>query len=259
MKLKYEVPIKEGSSVSLSTGSASTKIDSDIKLTFETDRNKVLTRIVIEVSNQKIKYDQQDLILTEYPELDDQLFRIITYISNSIYIQTTIDALEPHNSQNYSPELLPESPQEEEELATQKKRITVSLTIINNIEGDFRIKELTLKWPYTKPVAHYANALRTASLLQKYEQFYKVIEYFFGNKRGQDFDKAVSKHASQHDITYDEARIGAFRKLRVQLVHPNPLGKLVHLSPEDLEAFRKVEAYLKPIQKLARLLLDNPP
>jgi len=259
MKLKYEVPIKEGSSVSLSTGSTSTKIDRDIKLSFQTDSDKVLTRIVVEISNRNIKYDPKDYILTEYPELDDQLFRVITYISNSIYIQTTIDALDPHNSQHYSPELIPESPQEEEELATKKKGIKGSLKIINNIEGNFSIKELTLKRPHTEPVAHYANALRTVSLLQKYEQFYKVIECFYGYKGGSDFVEAVSKHALQHDKTYDKARIEAFKKLRVQLVHPKPWGKLAHLSPEDLEAFRNVKAYLKSIQKLAKLLLDNPP
>ena len=95
-------------------------------------------------------------------------------------------------------------------------------------------------------------------MLQKYEQFYKVIECFFGNKRGDKFDRAVSKHASQHDKTYTEAKIDAFRNLRVQIVHPKPRKKL-HLSPEDIEAFRKVEAHLLSIQRLAKLLLDNPP
>lgn len=258
MKLKYKILLKEGASVSFSTGSESIRIDNDINLAFETDSNKVLSRIVIEVSNQQIKYDQQGLILTEYSEINDRLFPIITYISNSIYTQTTIDALDPHNKQNYSAELFPETPQEQEELETRKKSVERCLAYSWNIEGYFQIKEFKSKLPHTTPVAHYANALRTVSLLQKYEQFYKVIECFFGDKRGDEFDRAVSKHVLQHDKMYAKAKIKAFRELRVQLVHPK-LSNELHLSSENPEAFRKVEAHLLSIQRLAKLLLDNPP
>jgi hypothetical protein len=258
MKLKYGIPVKEGSSVTFSSPTTLIEIDPDTKLTFETDSNRVLTKIVIEISNQKIKYDQDGCIITKYQELDDELFRIITYISNSIYIQTTIDAIDTHKDENYSPEPFPETFEEKQEFATKKKIVTRSIKFAYNVQGSFNIKEFTLKLSCTEPVAHYANAIRTVSLLQKYEQFYKVIECFFGDKLGDKFDKAVSSHAYQYDKMYDDAKIKELRELRIRLVHPKP-RKLKHLSPEDFQAFHEVEKNLNTINKLAKLLLDNAP
>ncbi len=218
-----------------------------------------LEKIIMEISDRPIKLDNRGIVLSRYPELDAIVFNFASFLSNSIFIQTSIDPFDPFSILSSSPELIPQSPEEERMIKSSKITAHNSLDVKWKILGRFDPTPYVGNFKNSIAVAHFSEALRSNNPFQKFECYFKVIESLFEkkkNEKAKSFDLRISEYSIQFDKQFTVNIIKNLRQLRNRCVHPDNSS---HLSPEDLESFYLIRAELKTIHKLARLLLDNPP
>ena len=218
-----------------------------------------LEKIIMDITGSPVVQDDKGNILSSYPKIDAIAFNMATFLSNSIFIQTSIDAIDPYKILANSPELIPESDEEDKLLKDTPKTVYGSLTAEMKVLGEFNPQRYIANTDMSVAIAHFAAAWRTNNTFHKFESFFKVIESIFKkgkNEKPDDFDSRVSKYASKIDNRFTIDVIENLRRVRNRCVHPdNP----THLSPEDLIAVREVRGSLKMMELLARLSLDNPP
>ncbi len=127
------------------------------------------------------------------------------------------------------------------------------------ILGKFDPQSYVSKFDISIAISHFANAWRASNPFQKFECFYKVIEYILKKGRyekAEDYDERVSLYAVGFDSSFTKDVLMKLRQIRNRSVHPN---QATHLSSGDLDAFYEVLSELKTIERLAKLLIDNPP
>jgi hypothetical protein len=218
-----------------------------------------LEKIIIDITGRPVMQDDKGNILSSYSEIDAIAFNMATFLSNSIFIQTSIDAIDPYKILANSPELISESDEEDKLLKDTPKTAYNSLTAEMKVLGQFNPQRYITDSDMSVAIAHFAAAWRTNNRFHKFESFFKVIESIFKkgkNEDSDDFDSRLSKYASKIDNRFTIDVIKNLRQIRNRCVHPdNP----IHLSPEDLIAVREVGRSLKMMELLARLSIDNPP
>lgn len=229
----------------------------DAEVLWNIEPNKKIKDIVIVFKGIDITKDLSGAILTTNRELDEKAFKIATYISNKIFLDTGIDAFGPETILYNSPSVFAENEKEKEIIDKSIKSgfhmVKGTITIVKPLQLE-RFEE-DIK--YSKAIAFYAEAKRTEGSIQKYELLYKVIEYFFPNKTKDILDKAVSDYCKQYNQDYgDESFIETFRRLRNRCIHPD---NKKHVNLEDLASIREVIEMVPKIEDLVRLLLENPP
>lgn len=229
----------------------------DAEIVWNIDPDKKIKNISIVFKGRSITKDSSGAILTTSRQLDEKAFKIATYISNKVFLDTGIDGFDPETILYNSPNVFPESEKEKEIIDNSIKRgfhiMKGTVTIIKPLQL-VRFEE-DIK--HSKAIAFYAEAKRTEGSIQKYELLYKVIEYFFPNKTGDSLDKEVSDYCKQYDQMYgDENFIESLRRLRNRCIHPDNKR---HVNLEDLASIREVIDMVPNIDNLVRLLLENPP
>ena len=172
--------------------------------------------------------------------------------------QTGFDTIDPEIVLRATPELYPETPEEEYEYANRPRVISTSVDTLYHVRAKFNPSEYPKLFKHSAALALYADGLRVGGPFQQYELFYKVIEYFFGEE-GPALDKAVSNHVIAHNAQFDEPQVKALRYLRIRSIHPHPRPRVGnHVNPESVEAIREVRANLHLVRDLAHLLLQHP-
>jgi methylamine utilization protein MauJ len=255
MEVIYRLPVNPQTELSVQDGTLPIEINGATVI-WEVTEEGNLAAIELRIAHQPIKYDERGVILSTHPELDALAYRLNSYIANSVFKQTALDAIDPETVVGKTPELQAETAEEEAILTERMRTVGTSQRFAWRVEGNFNPQEYPQLYEHSRAVALYADALRVKSPFQKYELFYKVIEYFFP-KQGKSFDKAVSAYAHPFDNRFNESQITALRELRVRSMHPHP-RRGQHANPEDLQAVREVKGHVHLVQELANLLLEHP-
>jgi len=221
------------------------------------DNQEYLKEIEIIISGLELDINSEGVIKADNSELNERVYRIAAYLSNSILIQTGIDAINYEAVLNYSPEIVGETSKEEKEIRSRGVRkhssFPASLTVTlpmdpNDYPGEFE---------NSKAIALYADAFRVDSLFQEYEILYKIIEYFFPGLTGNNLDKNICDYVKNYDSVYrDKNEFTQLRRLRNRCVHS---GDNKHANPEDLTSVKEVSKKIKKIRNLAKMLIEHPP
>lgn len=228
----------------------------DAEILWNIDINKKIKDITIVFKGVDIIKDSSGAILTTNRELDEKAFKIATYISNEIFLGTGIDGFDPETILYDSPDIFPENEKEKEIIGKSRKQGFSIKKGIVTIVKPFELKGFEEDIKHSKAIAFYAEARRTEGSIQKYELLYKVIEYFFPNKKGEALDKAVSDYCKQYNPIYgDKEFIESFRRVRNRCIHPDNKD---HINLEDLASIREVINMVPKIEDLVELLLKNP-
>ncbi len=144
------------------------------------------------ISVNQLQINNNGRIIPKFPELEEQVFRVSSYVANRIFIQARVEILNLQYGIYVTPEILPERPTDEEFLAMHEIAFQATLPITWNIIRDRFQKpdDFERGFKFSKAYAHYAEGLRVYSRFLRYEQFFKIIEYFFPN--GETFDAESS-------------------------------------------------------------------
>lgn len=255
MEAVYRLPAKSGADLPIPSGTQSIQI-ANARVEWEANAEGKLSTVVLRISGQSLKFDDRGVILSTYPGLESLAYRLSLYIANSMLEQTGFDAIDPEMVLRNTPELKPETPDEEREFANRRRTVGASRDVRYDVRGKFKPNEYPKSFKHSAALALYADGLRVRSPFQQYELSYKVIEYFFKEKKSA-LDRAVSTHVLPHDDRFTRSQVKALRHLRNRSIHPNAYEG--HVNPEDIEAIRNVESNLHLLRNLAYLLLQYPP
>lgn len=255
---RYTIKTKNNEQLSVPKNTATVSING-CNVSWGVNDDGKLEKIIMDITGRPIIQDDTGRILSSCPEIDAIAFNMATFLSNNIFIQTSIDAIDPYVILAISPELIPESTDEEKLLKSTPKLAYASLDGKVKIPGKFDPQKYASNSNISIAIAHFAAAGRSTNHFHKFESFFKVLESIFQkakNEKVDEFDLRVSEYTSKIDTRFTLDVIRNLRRVRNRCVHPdNP----THLSPEDLIAVREVQGSLNVIEKLARLSLNNPP
>jgi hypothetical protein len=254
MEVIYQLPAKPEVTLPIRSSAPSIEIDG-AKVSWEVSTESKLDTIVLRISGQPLQFDERGVILSTYPKLESLAYRLSTYLANCLLRQTGFDAIDPELVFLRTPELRAETPDEEEKLANSPRTVGTSVRLLWNVRGIFEPNEYPALFKHSAALALYADGLRVTSPFQKYELFYKVIEYFFP-EQGKDIDSALSAYALPYDDRFSTSQIETLRHLRNRIIHPR--AHHGHASPEALDALREIRGNLRLVQELANLLLRHP-
>jgi hypothetical protein len=254
MKVVYTLPVRFGLAVPVAIGIPGLTIG---KLTvgWKTDSEGNLEAVVVEFDGVDLSYTPEGRIDPAPAQLQEQAYRIANYIASRIYIQTSFDAIDPQHVLFEAPKVFPENPDEEAEFKRTPRRMWTSVNLDYSIRGILDPARYDLGFDHSSAHGYYADALRAASIFQKFELLYKVVEYFF-SEEGSALDKAVSAYVAAYDSSFTPEVIRDLRFLRNRSVHPR--ARKGHVSPENIASVREVRASMRSVDKLAVLLLEHP-
>lgn len=239
--------IEATGSIEVGRGTIAWNIDSDNKL----------RAILISFSGMRLKINKEGVIETRYPELHEEVHRLGLYAANRLFLQTLVDALPFQDMFDGTPSIDAETPEEESVLSTRRRIVEKAFKLNWNHVNDFNPSVYGDLFPNSEELANYCDGLRAQSSFLKFQQFFKVVEYFIPEE-GQKFDKAVSLYAASLDPQFTEDEIRSLRHLRIRCIHPRPRS-LQHVSSERLSGLADVEEKMETIMKLALLFLHNSP
>ncbi|MBI3353660.1 MAG: hypothetical protein HY034_02050 [Nitrospirae bacterium] len=253
MRAEYRLPVKSELKITIYEP-ASVYIDNS-QVDWESSENSnYLQSVIIKIPNLQIKHCDDGLIMTVYPELYEQAFKIALYVANRILIQTSVDAIDPEMVLHGSPQVFPETPEEEKEFKNSLVKVSKGFSYSWSIMGKFQPSCYSAGVEHFAAFALFADALRAASPFQKFKQFYEVVEYFFPPEKEQ--TESISEHGSKYDKRFTLKKVIELRDIRQRCTHPHRKN---HLHPGELILIREVKEKLIEMQGLAELLLNYPP
>ena len=254
MKVVYTLSVRSGLAVPIAPGTPGL-IVGKAAVGWKTDKEDNLEAIVLEFSGVDLSYTQEGSIVPAPAQLQEEAYRVANYIANRLYVQTSFDAIDPQSVLLKAPMVFPENSQEEAEFKTTPRRMWTSVKLGGSIRGTFNPGSYARSFDHSAAHGYYADALRAASLFQKFELLYKIVEYFF-SEEGLALDTAVSAYVVAYDSTFTPDVVRNLRILRNRSVHPR--SRKGHISPENIASVSEVRAGMRSLDKLAGLLLDHP-
>lgn len=254
MKVIYTLPVRSGPAIPVVLRIPVLTIDK-MSVEWKTDGAGNLEAAIVEFNGVDLSYTLEGRIDPAPDPLQEQAYRVANYIANRVYIQTSFDAIDPQCVLLETPNVFPENPNEETEFKRTPRRMWASVNVDYLIQGIFDPSPYDLGFEHSAAHGYYADALRTASLFQKFELLYKVVEYFF-SEEGSALDTAVSAYVAAYDSSFTPQAVSELRLLRNRSVHPR--ARKGHVSPENIASVREVRASMRSLDKLAALLLEHP-
>lgn len=260
MRYRYEINIEEKQPISVPEDIPERTVFGKLQIHWVQEERGRLSKVYIDVIDNQIRYDKEENISPCDPEVEAKVFNAAYLVANSIFLQTGVQPFDPQNILATSPEMIAETKDEKFELQENPKiafsKIDGKITIVDKFDPSICLAYFNI----SSAIAHFSNGCREQISTIKFEQFYKVIESLFekGNRENaDDFDKRVSDHLMPFDPQFTQDSLQVLRRVRNRCVHPN--ANLGHLSPDDIAAMREVNEYLKNIEKVAKILINNPP
>lgn len=259
MKVIYRIPLKEKGLVLSHSGYRPYVIDG-ISVQWEVGSETNLNYINLIMSGIEIgmlKELKQNDTNPKVLELRERMFNVISYIANRILIKKGQDLVDLDYVRIVPLDIYPEASDEDKYFPTgpieSSRPFLVRFNVINKeliLPDDFEIG-----FKHSEAFANYADGIRVTSPFLRYEQFFKIVEYFFSHK--DTFDREVSKHASKYDNRFSQEQIHHLKRIRHRSMHYHVYDG--HLNPSDLAAVHEVEANLTLLRELVQLLLKYPP
>lgn len=198
-------------------------------------------------------------------EAEAKVFAVARFVVDRIRLQTGYEVFDPYAFVGNSPsEFDSESSVEEAFLQTHVKHHQRSTRVTIAVSGPFNPDEFKDFEHLAIPLGHFARGKRTTDPLDRYQSYYKALEYFAAKNPGDDpqggvFDRQLSEIAKLIDARYDETKIKSFRVLRKRMTHARTTHPLGHIGPSDIENIRVVQAELPDVERLVFALLKSPP
>lgn len=254
MKVVYTLSIRSGVEVPVAPGVHGLTFDNGA-VRWQSDDRGNLKAAILEFSDVAVSYTPEGSIEPAPAKLQEQAYRVASYIANQLYIQTSIDAIDPQSVLMDAPRVFPENTLEEAEFNKTPRRMWNSINLRSSIRGIFNPSAYARGFDHSAAHGYYADALRAATLFQKYELLYKIVEYFF-SEDGPALDEAVSAYATVYDSTITPEAVKDLRLLRNRSVHPR--ARKGHISPENIASVREVRASIPILNKLVGLLFEHP-
>jgi hypothetical protein len=218
MKVVYTLPVRPGVEIPVpSTTPALTLGNTTIE--WKCDSSQNLEAAVLEFSGIDISYTPEGSIEPAPPHVQEHAYRVASYLANRLYAQTSFDVVAPESVLLEAPRVLPETSAEEAEFSSTPRRMWTSIKLGSSIRGTFDPAQYMAGFYHSAAHGYYSDALRAATLFQKYELLYKVVEYFFAEE-GPALDTAVSTYASTYAPTFTPGMVENLRLLRNRSVHP---------------------------------------
>lgn len=233
---------------------------SGVQINWQIDGNEI-TGVQLIISGKTIRPSSKSGTIISYqPDLEVLAFQIASFVTDQIYVQTGIDAFRPSAVIGNSPVLEPETPAEEQMLKLSAQTHQRSISASAALCESYDTSSLAGTYRYATAIAHLARALRAYDPFVKYEEFYKVVEYFWPLKDVA-FDAAVSTYAAPKDPLFAERKIKRMRLLRNRIIHPGhaPGHAPRHMEPHSLRNINEVKTELGDIERLAKFLVRMPP
>ena len=256
MKVTFQLKLRERVKVSENIDlNGSVPVGQGV-ISWGVDSEQMLEEASISFNGMPLKWTNDGIIETAYPELQVEAYRFGLYFSNRVFFQTNVDAIDVQKMFNGTPSISPETPEEQAILKKHRRIISKSLRLSWSFVNNFEPSNYSDFFPYSEALADYCDALRVESLFLKFQQFYKVIEYFVP-RTGEKFDRAVSNHAISYDPRFTQEEINNLRSLRNRCVHSK--DRTNHISSEKIAGLAEVKQKIDLIRKLAQLFLKHPP
>lgn len=255
MKLTYFMKMKEGESIQVDQPLSPIIIDGII-VVWNINASMELVNIYLVATKLPIRISNDGYIISSsYPDVEEKIYRVALFIANQFYIQTGLDIIDYDSIFRSSAEVLPETEEEKDIYRKTNKKMSASIEIYSEVVGHFNPKEYDNDFQYSDAIANYTEGLRAVNVLQKFEQFYKVIEHFFDGT-GKKFDMEVSQYVRTFNTNFTEDKIETLRILRNRCIHPQAYRG--HINPENMSLVKLVYSEIESIKELAYELIKNP-
>ena len=194
------------------------------------------------------------LPLSSFPEETAKAFEVASFFVNLLHYQTGKGALIkwPNGPQDYIPETREEA-EFREKLLIANFNIPLAWSIA---KGAHDLSQATLqRYSRVRDALNiYTDALRLADPISKFRELYRVLERFFPYE-GRRFDTTASQYLAHSLPNFTRRRIKILRRLRNKCSH----AKAEVITSGDWKGLNQVRAALEDLQKIARVLLENPP
>lgn len=254
MKIEYTIPVRPGVAVPVPGGTPEITIGS-MQVRWKESPGGHLEAVILEMTGADIRYNANGAIMPVYPELEEEAYRVANFMANKMFVQTDFDAIDPDHILQAAPAISPETPDEEALFRTKFKSIWKSIEFAWATHALFEPACYAQGFDHSAAHGYFADALRSASDFQRFELFYKIVEYFFAED-GHALDAAVSAHVTPYDPSYAPAVVEQLRLLRNRSIHPR--ARRGHVNPQNIANVREVHGHLPQMQRLVSLLLKHP-
>lgn len=213
------------------------------------------------------------------PDKIQELQKIGLYVADVLAYQTGLGEIQGNLDVVFKEafsEFIPENEEEERFIEAKRRRLSKSLTMQYRIYGGnlIRVNDLKNLCRHRDAIACYAEAMRLKHPISVYRELYRIIEYFFARPgmtkkktnmtkkktktklTGRDkFIERASDHLSRFDQKYDFEFLKELTDLRDRCSHTNKN----YITPNDTEGLEELRKKIPELQKIAKILIDNPP
>ena len=249
---KKDVPVKDLTSgeqcITIDNSEVCITVDKNIvrevRFTFE----KVDYRLMPFIKNEKrINFDQE--------QIKQKLYKLCSYISNRIYTESNIDAIDCSETKNLTPKLVAETKQEEKDIKKHSVFNMTTFTIVQSIVGDVSLQQYATGYEYEKAFTAFADGQRVNNPITRYVQYWKSIEALFPN--GKVKDKILSEIVTRYGFNKTEEEITYLREVRNRCEHPNTYHPNGHLSTSDIRLTAEIEKNIQDIWRIAKIMINH--
>lgn len=225
----------------------------EVELVFDDNHNA--TGVNIFFPNVRIMLNERgtvDASLDKEKELEAHSF--VNYIANMLYVQTGKGDFTEVGTPDYVPET--EDDRRELEGMTFTRSVSFGVDAILRGSADLSQQALSRHMNQKDALAMYVDAKKMTNPTGKYREFFREIEHYFPYE-GPRFDREAHNYLAMFDSEYTEDFIRQLRLLRNRCSHAK--RNRGYITSNDLKGTKKVQEKTRDVERIARLLLDNPP
>lgn len=254
MKATYTLEVRSGVVLPVPLGTPPLKING-VLVEWRLNEEDNLVAAVMQFQRVRMGFTDEGRIDPAPAELQRNAYLLAIYVANRIYLQTSVDAIDPEQVLLGAPEVFPEGFDEEVEFKRTARRVWKTFRGSGSVRGRFDPVSYSALHGHSSAYGYCADAMRATSPFQRLELLYKVIEHFFP-QNGAALASAVSAHVVGHDPRFTPELIKEITSLRNRIVHPRARGG--HAHPERIEDLREAQAGVKNLHELVGLLFKHP-
>lgn len=254
MKVTYTIRVRPNVALPIPPGTVGVTVGV-ATIAWQVTEGGHLEALVLTFAGAEVRYNENGAILPTYPELEEEAYRVSSFVADRLFVQTGFDAIDAGEVLLGAPAIAPENVDEETEFKVKYKSVWKLHKISWSVQGLFEPAAYSNEFNHSAAHGYFADALRSGSDFQQFELLYKVVEYFFPEESAA-LDAAVSSHVAPHDATYTPAVVEQLRLLRNRSIHPR--ARKGHVNPQNIAQVREVLAALPQMRRLSNLLLNHP-